>query len=70
VAAAKYRLARTDYRYGHTCPVCAGPKSVQAARCAGCYADSLVIHGRSRKGVITPRVRKPSFYSYSAGVFG
>lgn len=35
-----YALPRTDYRYGHVCPECAAPKTVQAARCATCYGDA------------------------------
>jgi hypothetical protein len=41
MAAAVHRLPRTDPRYGPTCPECASPKSVQAARCFPCYVDEL-----------------------------
>jgi hypothetical protein len=53
MAEARYRLERTDDRYGHVCPGCAGPKTVQAARCFPCYVDEL----RTRFAERAPRVR-------------
>ena len=39
MAEAIYRLPRTDERYGHLCPRCAGPKAVQAGECWSCWQE-------------------------------
>jgi hypothetical protein len=48
-----YRRASSgDLEFGHICPVCAGPKTDQALLCRRCRADSQVVHGRFRQGVM------------------
>jgi hypothetical protein len=46
------RAVSGDYRFGHICPTCAGPKSDQALRCRKCFADEKATHGLQRKGVM------------------
>jgi ribosomal protein L40E len=50
----KYRLERTDDRYGHVCPECASPKTVQAARCQRCYIDALRARFADRPARVRP----------------
>jgi hypothetical protein len=41
-----------DWRFGHICPQCAGPKTDQALRCRRCAADDSITTGLYRKGVM------------------
>lgn len=40
MAPAHLRLRNTDERYGRICPLCAGPKTVQASMCRPCFEES------------------------------
>jgi hypothetical protein len=46
------RVNSGDWRFGHVCPTCAGPKTDQALRCRKCFSDDKVTNGRFRKGVM------------------
>lgn len=37
----RWRLDKTDERWGHVCPRCAGPKAIQAAKCWACHVEDV-----------------------------
>jgi hypothetical protein len=65
MALARHRLRSSDPAYGPTCPLCAAPKAMQAAKCQECETDrkranpDLVFRGRGPDHASYTGGRKP-----------